>query len=151
MIKHLFNGLIKKLRLVATVIVAVFLIMSICGVLGLTEEMKGNNILDRIIYFIFALICIGIMYLIIYYWFGKANQCPSCHKVFCLKKIGEEIVKKENVSVLVNTRTRNKNGEVIGSQEQYVPGERITYRVNKVCRKCGKMCYSTYRRDIPRV
>lgn len=87
----------------------------------------------------------------IYYWFGKDNRCPSCHKPFCLKKTGEEIVNKENVSVLVNTNTRNRKGEVVGSQEQYVPGERITYRVNKVCKKCGKSCYSTYRRDMPKV
>lgn len=55
-----------------------------------------------------------------------------------MKKTGEEVVSKENVSVLVNTNTRNRKGEVVGSQEQYVPGERITYRVNKVCKKCGK-------------
>ena len=68
-----------------------------------------------------------------------------------IKKTGEEVAKRENVSVLVETNTRNKNGDVIGSQEQYVPGERITYRVNKICKKCGKGCYSTYRRDIPKV
>ena len=82
---------------------------------------------------------------------GKDNRCPSCNKPFCLKKTGEEVVSKENVSVLVNTNTRNRKGEVVGSQEQYVPGERITYRVNKVCKKCGKSCYSTYRKDIPKV
>ena len=92
-----------------------------------------------------------VMYLIIYYWYGKDYKCPSCNKRFCLKKTGEEVAKRENVSVLVETNTRNKNGDVIGSQEQYVPGERITYRVNKICKKCGKGCYSTYRRDIPKV
>ncbi len=68
-----------------------------------------------------------------------------------VKKTGEEVVKREDVFVAIEANTRNRNGEVIGSQEQYVPGERITYRVNKVCKKCGEGCYSTYRKDIPKV
>ena len=81
----------------------------------------------------------------------KTTNALHVIKDFAWKKTGEEVAKRENVSVLVETNTRNKNGDVIGSQEQYVPGERITYRVNKICKKCGKGCYSTYRRDIPKV
>lgn len=146
----MFRGFMNKLRLGVTIVVAMFIIAGICGVLGV-DTFRGASILERIMYFVFGLVGIGVMYIIIYYWFGKDNRCPSCHKPFCLKKTGEEIVNKENVSVLVNTNTRNRKGEVVGSQEQYVPGERITYRVNKVCKKCGKSCYSTYRRDMPKV
>lgn len=147
----MFRGFMNKLRLGVTIVVALFIVSCICGVLGITEVYSGSGFLERIMYLIFALIGIGIMYIIIYYWYGKDNRCPSCNKPFCLKKTGEEVVSKENVSVLVNTNTRNRKGEVVGSQEQYVPGERITYRVNKVCKKCGKSCYSTYRKDIPKV
>ena len=146
----MFHGFMNKLRLGVTIFVAIFIVAGFCGVLGVSD-FRESSILERIMYFVFALIGIGIMYVIIYYWYGKYNRCPSCNKPFCLKKTGEEVVSKENVSVLVNTNTRNRKGEVVGSQEQYVPGERITYRVNKVCKKCGKSCYSTYRKDIPKV
>lgn len=148
MIKNLFYGFMNKLRLVVTIIVALFIVAGVCGILGMNGM---DGIPERIVMFVFTLICSMVMYLIIYYWYGKDYKCPSCNKRFCLKKTGEEVAKRENVSVLVETNTRNKNGDVIGSQEQYVPGERITYRVNKICKKCGKGCYSTYRRDIPKV
>ena len=139
----------KKLRLGITIVVALFIVAGICGVLGVTDMSSG--IPERIAMLIVTVIFVGVMYIIIYYWYGKDYKCPSCHKPFCLQKTGEEVINKENVSVLVNTNTRNRNGEVVGSQEQYVPGERITYRVNKICKKCGKTCYSTYKRDIPKV
>ena len=147
----MFRGFMNKLRLGVTIIVALFIISGICGVLGVTDVYRGNSILEKIGMLIITAIFVGIMYIIIYYWYGKDNRCPSCKKPFCLKTTGEEVVSKENVSVLVNTNTRNRKGEVVGSQEQYVPGDRITYRVNKVCKKCGKTCYSTYRRDMPKV
>ncbi|RGH82322.1 MULTISPECIES: hypothetical protein [Lachnospiraceae] len=147
----MFHGFKNKLRLGITIFVAAFTVSFFSGALGIGESFRFFSVWERILSFIFALIGIGILYIIIYYWYGKDTRCPSCHKPFCLKKTGEEIVSKENVSVLINTNTRNKKGEIVGSQEQYVPGERITYRVNKVCKKCGKTCYSTYKRDIPKV
>lgn len=147
----MFQRFINKLRLGVTILVALFFIGGIGTLLGIGNDGVRMSILEKIVMFILVLILAGVMYLIIYYWYGKDYKCPSCNKPFCLQKTGEEIVSKENVSVLVNTNTRNRNGEVVGSQEQYVPGERITYRVSKVCKKCGKNCYSTCRRDIPRV
>lgn len=149
MFRDLFYAFMKKVRLFVTILVAIFIVGGICGVLGMVTV--TGSFADRLACFIGILICGMIMYLIIYYWYGKNHKCPACKKRFCLKKTGEEIVGRENISVLVETRIRNKNGEVIGSQEQYVPGERITYRINKVCRKCGKSCYSTYERDVPKV
>lgn len=147
MFRDLFYAFMKKVRLFVTIFVAIFIVGGVYEVLGTGT----GSFADRLGGFICILICGMIMYLIIYYWYGKNHKCPACKKRFCLKKTGEEIVGRENISVLVETRTRNKNGEVIGSQEQYVPGERITYRINKVCRKCGKSCYSTYERDVPKV
>ena len=147
----MFRGFMNKLRLGVTILVAIFILGGICALFDIGNDGMSMSILEKIMMFIFVLILIGVMYVIIYYWYGKDNKCPSCHKPFCLKTTGEEIVSKENVSELENTNTRNRKGEVVGSQEQYVPGERITYRVNKVCKKCGKTCYSTYRRDIPKV
>lgn len=149
MFKNLFYGFMNKVRLVITIIVALFIVAGIWGALGMDTSV--NSAQDRIMMLVFAVICSMIMYLIVYYWYGKDYKCPNCNKRFCLKKTGEEVIEKEQVSVLVNTNTRNRNGEVTGTQEQYVPGEKITYRINKVCKKCGKECYSLYTRNIPKV
>ncbi|MFW5670123.1 MAG: hypothetical protein ACOCM4_12960 [Acetivibrio ethanolgignens] len=148
MFRNLFDGFMNKVRLIVTIIVALLIVSGVCGVLG----MNGVNGIGERLGMLVATIIFGmIMYVIIYFWYGKDYKCPSCNKRFCLKKTGEEVASRENVSVLVETNTKNRNGEVVGSQEQYVPGERVTYRINKVCKKCGKACYSTYRRDIPKV
>lgn len=150
MIKNLFYSFMYKLRLAVTIIVALFIVAGIYGVLGISN-VTNLTIWDRFVNFIFTVISCLLMFLIVYFLYGKKYQCPSCNKRFCLKKTGEEVVKREDVFVAIEANTRNRNGEVIGSQEQYVPGERITYRVNKVCKKCGEGCYSTYRKDIPKV
>ena len=111
MFKNLFYGFMNKLRLVVTIIVALFIVAGVCGVLGM-NGMSG--ILERIVMFVFTLICGMVMYLIVYYWYGNDYKCPSCKKRFCLKKTGEEVAKRENISVLVETNTRNRNGDVIG-------------------------------------
>ena len=147
MFRDLFCGFMNWVRFIITIIVAFFIVVGVCGVLGIGM----SSIPERLIMLVFTLIGVMVMYLIIYYWYGKDFKCPSCNKRFCLEETGEEVIKRENVSVLVKTNTRNRNGDIIGSQEQYVPGERITYRINKICKKCGKGCYSTYRKDIPKV
>lgn len=147
MFRNLFYGFMNKVRITVTIIVALCIVTGIGGVL----RMGMSDIRESLVSLVFTLIGVMVMYLIIYYWYGKDYKCPSCNKRFCLKKTGEEVEKRENVSVLIETNTKNRNGNIIGSQEQYVPGERITYRINKVCKKCGKGCYSTYRRDIPKI
>ena len=140
------NDLFEKMvRLVVTITVASCFVVGICGVLEM------NSIPEGVAALILTLICGMLIYLIVYYWYGKDYKCPSCNSWFCLKKTGEEVVKRENVSVPVRNKIRDESGYIIGSLEQYVPGERITYRLNMVCKKCGKRCYSTYKKDIPKI
>lgn len=146
----MFRFFMNLIKWIVTIFVALFTIASIC--LGLGSDISHNiSIIDRVAYFVIAIVCGLIMYVIIYYWFGNESKCPSCKKRFCIKKTGKEVVNKEQISVLAETKTRNVYGEVIGTQEQYIPGERVTYRVNKVCKKCGRKCYSTYTRDIAKI
>lgn len=64
MIKNLFYGFMNKLRLVVTIIVALFIVAGVCGVLGMNGM---DGIPERIVMFVFTLICSMVMYLIIYY------------------------------------------------------------------------------------
>jgi len=142
--------MLKKFRLAVTVIVALFMVSALMGVFGIGPDMN-LGILERIVMFVMAVIFGMILYVIVYYWYGKDYKCPSCGKRFCLKKEGKEVVGRENVSVLMEVKTRNSAGEVTGSQEQYVPGERTTYQVNYVCKKCGERCHSSFVKDVPKL
>lgn len=145
----MIKNLVKKVRLIVTVIVTLLIISGILSIFGFSgTRMEGKDLLGAIVAII--ILCM-LLYVIIYYWYGKDYKCPSCNKRFCLKKESKEVVGKEAVSVLVQTNTRNRNGEVTGSQEQYVPGERITYRINYVCRKCGEKCQRMFTEDVPKV
>ena len=141
--------MLRKIRLIVTGIVVLLIISCMLGVLGLGDMPVG--ILERITAFVFALIFSMVLYVIIYYWYGNDYKCPSCNKRFCLKKEGTDVVDKKSVSVRVLNNIRNRNGEVTGTLEQYVPGERITYQINYVCKKCGEGCHSTYEKDVPKV
>lgn len=90
-----------------------------------------------------------ISFCLIYFVVGKKSKCSSCKKPFALKKTGQEIVSKENVSVLVENKTRNRDGDVIGTSEQYVPGIRTTYKVYYTCKYCGKVTYQTVSESQP--
>ena len=97
---------------------------------------------------------IGFLILIVYWGIvilmkGLRERCPNCKKWFALEFIDEESIGEENVSVKVETKTKNVNGEVTGTQEQYVPGKRITFQRNYVCKKCGETTAKRHTTDRP--
>lgn len=126
-------------------------IVSLSFVCGIYELFHGQVSVGVVITWGVILCCC------IYFWFIKEckfikeRKCPSCKKLFGLQEENTEVVNKEKVSVPVQTKMRNNNGEVFGTQEQYVPGERITYRVNYKCKECGEKCYRTYTKSVPYV
>ncbi len=85
--------------------------------------------------------------LIIYYKLLKPTQCPHCKKFFALKELDTEEIGSADISVKVETARRDNDGNKVGTQEQYVPGKRITYRRNYECKKCGKETFTTFEED----
>lgn len=55
--------------------------------------------------------------------------CPICKKPFALKETSKEVISKENISVQIENKIRNREGKVTGTAEQYVPGIKTTYNV----------------------
>ena len=53
----------------------------------------------------------------------------------------------KDISVLTEVKKRNKDGEVIGTTEQYIPGTRTFYRETYKCKGCGEISYGTYSKD----
>lgn len=82
---------------------------------------------------------------------GYENKCPTCKKWFALKKLNTEEVDSEEISILTQLKTRDNSGRETGTQEQYIPGKRITYKTNYLCKKCGAHAYNTYTRDKKRI
>lgn len=87
--------MLKKLRLIVTGIVVLFIIAGISNLLGIADTNISMGILEQLGMLVFVIIMCMVLYLIIYYWYGKDYKCPSCNKRFCLKKEGNEIVNKE--------------------------------------------------------
>ena len=82
---------------------------------------------------------------------GLERRCSTCKKWFALRWDRNELIKSEDISILAELKTKNKMGEVIGTQEQYVPGTRKTYNKIYRCRKCGAVSYKTYSEDTKNV
>lgn len=81
-------------------------------------------------------------------FFGN-RKCPYCKRPLALKKVKEELISEDNVSVKVETKNRDKDYNVIGSTEQYVPGVRKNYQIVYRCKYCGKQSVKNYHRDEP--
>lgn len=79
------------------------------------------------------------------------TRCDECGKVLSVKKRETWEVGRESISVRVETKQKDVNGNVTGTSEQYVPGERITYKTEYVCRNCGQKYYKTHTKDKAKV
>ncbi|MBQ9119528.1 MAG: hypothetical protein IJY09_05670 [Lachnospiraceae bacterium] len=145
----MFSDFFRKLRLAVTIFVIFFIVALFAIIFG--YDGTKLNFIETLEMIAIIFIMLMVLYVIVYYWYGKDYKCPACNKRFCLKKEGKEVAGRESVSVLVKANTRNRDGEVIGTQEQYIPGERVTYKITYICRKCGARCHSAYSKDVSKV
>lgn len=99
------------------------------------------------LWIVLGIVCILIDAAIIFFGMLKPTQCPECKKFFALKEMDTEAVGSENISMKVETNDYGRNGEVVGRHEQYIPGKRITYKRNYICKKCGATSSSSFSRD----
>lgn len=92
---------------------------------------------------------IFLVFLIIYFSLGAMYKCPYCKKRFTLKRLEKNLVSSERISILQEVKTRNRNGDIVGTQEQYIPGRRRVYEIHYVCKNCGHDCLRQYEDDAP--
>lgn len=138
----------NKFRLFVTVFVSLAAFIIMCVILNYGGEHK---LLVKFILTMVVLVFGGILFLIIYFWYGSDSKCPSCKKPYSLIGKSSTIINRENISVLVETSIKDNEGYVRGSQGQYVPGERITYKDIYMCKRCGKECQSTYSKKVANI
>ncbi len=96
------------------------------------------------IFFGVVFVLIPAIFLFRFIW---KTRCPYCKKAFAIKKVGKRYVGSDDISVKVKTNNYNRKGEVIGTQEQYIPGKRNNYRIIYKCEKCGKEKYRMVTKD----
>ncbi|MCM1186850.1 MAG: hypothetical protein NC251_01690 [Lachnoclostridium sp.] len=70
-------------------------------------------------------------------WRRFRSRCPICKRWAAVVWADTEQISETKISVPITTRTRNRDGEVIGTSEQYVPGSRYTYCDTYRCKYCG--------------
>ncbi|MGM9961666.1 MAG: hypothetical protein ACI319_01220 [Holdemanella porci] len=68
-----------------------------------------------------------------------------------MKKNNVKIVAQEDISVLVETKRRDSQRNIIGTDEQYIPGLKTTYREYYTCKYCGKTCWYTREKREPKL
>jgi len=63
--------------------------------------------------------------------------CKQCGKVFVLKKTKTVLIKNKEISKRVILKKWDANGDIVGTEEQYIPGSRLYYRTDYKCKNCG--------------
>lgn len=89
-----------------------------------------------------AVIYIGwaiLIILSIVLWRRWNFRCQACKRWGALKLLQTELAKQEKISVLVEVERRDYGGNVIGTQDQYIPGKRKTYQYTYRCKHCNNM------------
>lgn len=76
-----------------------------------------------------------------YFWRKFNTQCDTCKRMGALKFANTKALREEAISICVEMKQKNARGEVIGTQEQYIPGKRIEYQDAYRCKYCGAIEY----------
>lgn len=79
------------------------------------------------------------------------SQCKNCKKLFAFNEKNSTFVKEENISIMVELKEKNRNGEVIGTREDYIPGVRKFYDELYVCKYCGHETIKRITKDIKKI
>ncbi|MCL2605292.1 MAG: hypothetical protein FWD90_12505 [Defluviitaleaceae bacterium] len=74
-------------------------------------------------------------------------RCKKCKKFFTIQKKATYLDKTENISVIVETERRDLQGNIIGTQDQYIPGQRKRYKTPYICKHCGYDIYWLNEKD----
>lgn len=125
-------------------IILMFLTICIGGFIAIEGEklweMEVARSLCRNIGFIIALMGPILVW-------GFLRRCRNCKMLFMLKRTETKQSSSENISVKVEVERRDLDGNVVGTQDQWIPGTRIWYRKKFRCKACGQVHYSLFSQD----
>ena len=73
--------MLKKIRLGVTLFVILGIVAGIGNALGMTGH--SISLLEKIGFIIMSVVFGALLFVIIYYWWGKDYKCQACNKRFC--------------------------------------------------------------------
>lgn len=129
------NGL-KSIAL--TILKIILVILFLTGIILFYQAFTHSSEFDAF-QFLTGLIAfipssIGLFFIIVW-----PMRCKECKKMFAMKKRDKTHIDSQQISVKKEIKNRNRDGEVIGTSEQYIPGVRHYYKTTYVCKYCGAM------------
>lgn len=68
------------------------------------------------------------------------SVCEKCKKGWALSECEKVETKRERISKLEEHQIRDKNGQITGTREERVYGEKIHYEITYQCKYCGYKC-----------
>ena len=146
-----FKNLYQAIKCIITLGLLVSTVFGLLAIFGVGEMANTdmlsvstrypivNVIIEKLGFLFFSIFTGFLFWLVIYYWWNlKHHRCSSCGKWFQIREIGKQIVDKEETTVTIRIKKLDRDGKLIGYDEQEVPGEKITYHINYKCKNCGK-------------
>ena len=79
-------------------------------------------------------------------WNRFNAQCDACKKFGTLEYLKTEVESTDQISIRMELEDKNWKGDVIGTHDQYIPGQRTTYIDTYRCKHCGH--YESYMRRV---
>lgn len=76
------------------------------------------------------------------------TRCPACKKYSGLKYINTQLLNEERISVKVENAEKDRNGNIIGTYEQYIPGKRKIFLETYKCKYCGHVQTKTVTKEL---
>ena len=140
------------IRILATTIAVVFIILGGSSIISLFNNDMNFNIIQNIIIFIFGIILLSVGCGGLFLIFAFPKRCKSCKKWFAFTKRDTELAQTEKFYKVVKNKTRhNYSGEVISTTEQHILVTRKTYKTTYVCKCCGVEKYEYEKFDSPKI
>lgn len=70
-------------------------------------------------------------------WFYFSSCCPNCKKAFCCDEIDSRELDRWKGTKKIKSHTKDRNGHIISSREEYVPCTYVKIETFYICENCG--------------
>ena len=79
--------------------------------------------------------------------YAITTRCPACKKYSGLKYINTQLLNEERISIKVENAKKDRDGNIIGTYEQYIPGKRKFFLETYKCKYCGHVRTKTVTKE----
>lgn len=99
------------------------------------NERKAKEIADFILFAIPFSICFYIIHKILSY--RRRRKCKHCGRWNAMRETGTYCVGEKDSKIKEKLKTRDRDGKVIWTYEEFVPATTYFYKTHRKCKYCG--------------